>query len=485
MKKFFYTLLLILLVIVSVVLFNTFRFKSDIPVRESLPITTISDSIAKHLSEAIQIKTISFSETLPIDTTEFIKFKAFMEKTYPLVHQKLPRQIFSQFSYMYVWKGKDTTLKPIVLMAHMDVVPVEAEAEKKWTMPSFSGIIDHDTIWGRGAIDDKSSVIAIMEAAEQLLHDNFQPQQTIYFCFGHDEEVSGKQGAAKMAEWFKSNNIRPHLVIDEGGQVDTEHFKDVKRPVALLGVGEKGYVNVDLTVEIPGGHSSMPQSETAIDVLNKGIVNVRAKQMPAIVTDPVQELLNRVGSSGGFINRMALSNMWLFKKLLIGKFEKNNGTNAMVHTTIVPTIVKGGIKDNVVPSVAMATFNSRILPGQTSDDVLNYIKKAVNDERITVKKQAIFHTEPSTLTPFDHKGFHDVEDAVYKTIPDVMTAPFLMLGATDSRYFRPFSDAVINFTPYLNVKGFHGINERIPVSDLRNMVFFYQLVMKGPEGKGK
>lgn len=178
-----------------------------------------------------------------------------METTYPTLHQKLSRQVFNEFSYVFKWPGKDSLLKPWVIMAHLDVVPVEAAAENQWSVPSFSGLIKNDTIWGRGTADDKSSAISIMEAAEQLLNEGFVLAQTIYLCFGHDEEISGKRGAGAIAAWFKQNNIHPALVLDEGGQIDTEHFKDLKRPVAVIGVGEKGYFNMDFSVEIPGGHS--------------------------------------------------------------------------------------------------------------------------------------------------------------------------------------------------------------------------------------
>lgn len=477
LKRFIYLILLVLLGIAAVVLFNTFRFSGKIPVRQSLPLTGISDSAALHLSNAIQIKTVSFGDTLPVDTAEFRKFKAFLETTYPTVHQKLPRLIFNEFSYVFKWKGKDTTLKPYVIMGHMDVVPVEAVAEKNWLVPSFSGMIKDDTIWGRGAVDDKASVIAILEAAEQLLKENFQPERTIYLCFGHDEEIAGKRGAAKISAWFKEQKIEPELVVDEGGQVDTEHFKELKRPVAVIGVGEKGYVNIDLTVEKPGGHSSMPQQETAIDILNKAIMHIREHQMPANIPAPIQELFTRIGPGGSFVNRMALSNQWLFKGMLIAQLEKTKETNALIHTTLVPTIVKAGIKDNVIPSVAKATFNSRILPGETSDDVVNFVTKAINDERVTVKKQTISLMEPSAMTSSDHPMFKRMEEITYKTVPGAIVSPYLMIGATDSRYFRPFSSAVLNFAPMTDAKGFHGINERIPVSDLKRMIFYYRLMM--------
>ena len=476
-KRFLYLCLLISLILAAVIIFNTWRYTKSIPVYPSVAITGISDSAAIHLGEAIRIKTISFGDTLPVDTTEFNKFRTFLETTYPTVHRQLPRLIFSEFSYVFTWKGKDTMLQPWVIMAHMDVVPVEAVAEKNWTVPSFSGLIKADTIWGRGAVDDKASAISIFEAAEQLLKENFTPQRTIYLCFGHDEEISGKRGAAKISAWFKEKNISPELVLDEGGQVDSEHFKELNRPVAVIGVGEKGYVNIDLTVEIPGGHSSMPKKETAIDVLNKAIEKVRAVQMPARITPPIAELFNRIGPGGGYINRMALSNLWLFKKMLISQLEKTKETNALIHTTLVPTIVNAGIKDNVIPSVAKATFNSRILSGETSEDVVNFVKQAINDERVIVKKQTISLMEPSTITAADNKMFKKLEAITYKTVPNAVVSPYLMVGATDSRYYRSFSNAVLNFSPMQDAKGFHGIDERIPVSDLKRMIFFYKMII--------
>jgi len=433
------------------------------------------DTAAKHLSEAIQIKTVSFGDTLPIDTAEFLKFRMFMEKTYPLMHSKLEKQSFNQFSYVFKWKGKDSTKAPFVLMAHLDVVPVEAIAESKWTYPSFSGMIKQDTIWGRGAVDDKSSAIAIMEATEQLLKNNFTPERT--FCFGHDEEIAGKRGANIVSKWFKENNIKPAFVLDEGGMIDTEKFKDVKRPVAVIATGEKGFVNVDISVTIPGGHSSQPEKETAIDVLNSAIQKVRSNQMPPIITPPLQSLLERTAAEQSFLKKMIISNMWLFKNTVIKNLEENKQTNAMVHTTLVPTIVKAGIKDNVIPSIANATFNSRILPGQTSDDVVNFVKSAINDDRVSVKKQTISLMEASSSTPSDHPSFKMLESITQKIVPNVLVSPYLMIGATDSRYYRPFSEAVLNFTPMQNAKGFHGIDERIGITDLSRMISFYKLVL--------
>ncbi|MFM1794450.1 MAG: hypothetical protein RL642_835 [Bacteroidota bacterium] len=474
-KRIFITFGILLLGLIAVLLVNTFRF-NPVQGESAQPISIKNyDSAALHLSQALQIKTVSFGDTLPIDTAEFVKFRNFMETTYPLMHQQLERKSFNLFSYVFTWKGKDTSLAPYVLMAHTDVVPVEAIAESKWSYPSFSGTIEKDTIWGRGAVDDKGSAIAIMEAVESSLREGVQPKRTIYLCFGHDEEISGKRGAAIFSKWFDSSNIKPALVLDEGGMVDTERFKKTGRPVAVVGTGEKGYTNIDLTVELPGGHSSTPVKETAIDILNQAIVKVRAKQMPAIIVPPVQDLLSRTGAAESFFTKMVMANMWLFKGTIIKQMEASNQTNAMIHTTLVPTIVKAGIKDNVIPSIAKATFNSRILPGQTSDDVVEFVKKAINDERVIVKKQTISLFEASATTAADHPTFKKIESLTQKVLPNVLVSPYLVVGATDSRYFRPFSEAVLNFSPMQDVKGFHGIDERLGVGDLNRMISFYRL----------
>lgn len=480
MKRSWIKIVVALFAILLIVMaYNTLRAPKPQPDVATASIPVISDSAATHLSKAIQIKTISKGDTLPIDTAEFVAFRQFLEKSYPLVHQQLSRQIFNEFSYVYAWKGKDTTLAPYVLMAHMDVVPVEAVAEKNWSVPSFSGAIKNDTIWGRGAVDDKVAVIAIMESVENLLKEGHIPSRNIYISLGHDEEVSGKRGAKVISAWFKEQGIQPALVLDEGGQIDLQHFKSIERPVAVVATGEKGYMNIDLSVEIPGGHSSMPVKETAIDVLNKAIVQIRAKKMPGEMIEPVRELVRRTSAYESFFTRMVTNNLWLTQKLVISQLEKTKESNAMVHTTLVPTIVQAGIKDNVIPTVARATFNSRILPGQTSDEIVQFIKEAVNDERVVIKKQTISLMEPSSFTPHTHPAFLHIENIIRKSVPKVVVSPFLMIGATDSRYFRSFSDAVLNFSAVQDVKGFHGIDERIGITDLHRMIYFYQQLLQG------
>ncbi|MFN5692486.1 MAG: M20/M25/M40 family metallo-hydrolase, partial [Bacteroidota bacterium] len=465
-------LLAAFLVLIGILVFNTPKQSQPAKGNSIEPIPAAGDSAAWHLSRALQIKTVSKGDTLPIDTAEFVAFRQFLESSYPLIHRQLQRQIFNEFSYLYRWKGKDSSLAPWVLMAHTDVVPVEAAVEKNWSVPSFSGAIKNEPLGGRGAVDDKSSVIAIMEAIENLLQLGFIPERTIYIALGHDEEVAGRRGARVISDWMREQKIRPAFVLDEGGQIDTEHFKELGRPVAIIATGEKGYTNIDLSVELPGGHSSMPAKETAIDILNKAVVAVREKQIPGSITPVVEEMIRRTTAPGPFLKRMVTHNLWLTEPLVKMEMEKSKETNALIHTTLVPTIVQGGIKDNVIPSTAKATFNSRILQGQSSDDVLTFVKKAVNDERVLIKKQTKSLMEPSSITPFRDPSFLQLERIIKNAVPNVIVSPFLMIGASDSRYFRDFSEAVLNFSAIQNMKGFHGIDERIGIKDLDRMIWF-------------
>lgn len=473
-------LLAALLLLIGILVLNTSKKGEPDNSIVIQKIPSAGDSSVLHMSRAIQIKTVSKGDTLPIDTAEFKAFRQFLESSYPLIHQRLERQIFNEFSYLYKWRGKDSSLAPWVLMAHQDVVPVESAAEKNWSVPSFGGIIKNDTIWGRGAVDDKSSLISIMEAIEKLLQQGFIPARNIYVSLGHDEEVAGKRGARAISNWMREQKIRPALVLDEGGQIDTEHFKDLGRPVAIIATGEKRYTNIDLSVEIPGGHSSMPVKETAIDVLNKAIAAVREKQMPGTITPVVEEMIRRTNAPGPFFKRMVTQNLWLTTPLVKWEMEKSKETNALIHTTLVPTIVQAGIKDNVIPTIAKATFNSRILQGQSSDDVLIFVKKAVNDERVVITKQTKSLFEPSTVTSFNHPSFIRIERIIRKSMSNMLVTPYLWLGATDSRYFRDFSEAVLNFSAIQNMKGFHGIDERVGIKDLDRMIWFYRELLQIP-----
>jgi carboxypeptidase PM20D1 len=476
-KKLLSLITLLLIILIAVVLIRTFLYAKKIPRRQALEQPPTNDSAIRHMSEAVQIKTISYADSLPVDTVEYFKFKKFLERAYPLVHKKLPRQIFNKFSYLFTWQGKNKILSPYVIMAHTDVVPVEAATANKWSVAPFGGAIKDSMIWGRGVVDDKGCVIPIFEAVEDLLRQNFQPERTIFLSFGHDEEISGTRGAAAVASWFKQQGIHPELVIDEGGEITMENFPELGRPIAAIGVGEKGYLSFQLSVEKTGGHSAMPEKETAIDILSKALVNLRKKQMPFKMTEPMSELLNRIGPGMPFSKRMALANQWLFLPVLKNEFEKNHVTNSLFHTTIVPTVLIGGFKDNVIPTIATAIVNSRNLPGDTQSDVVAFMEKQINDTRVRITPKKI-NSDASPITASGSPAVKKIEDLCYQVMPGVVPVPFLLMGGTDSRHFNEVSNGVIRFAASIDAKGYHGIDERLPISDFKRMIFFYTLLIK-------
>ena len=469
---------LLVLLVAAVLLFNTFRSRPW-PLHKAAALQPLPDSAIVHMSNAIRIATVSPEDTTNIDSVHFNQFRIFLEQSYPLVHRQLSRTIIKDYSYVFEWKGADTSLQPVILMAHYDVVPVEPSAIKLWSVAPFSGAIKDSIIWGRGAVDDKAAVISILEATENLLRNGFKPVRTILLCFGHNEESTGT-GAIAIVDYLQKKHIRADMVIDEGGEITTGKMKDVQRPVAMIGVGEKGYVTFELSVEKPGGHSSKPANETAIDILAKALYKLRSVQMPIKLTEPVKEFLHRIsGSSDDFFNKLALNNLWLFKSTVQKTLSSTPEGDAMQRTTIVPTILESGIRENVIPTNASAIVNSRILTGETTRETEDFIKKAINDDRVIIKIKGDFNTEPSPLTDINSPAFKRMEEAVYQTVDDVIPVPYVMLGASDSRNYRSISNGVVNFTPLMNSKGFHGIDERLPVKDFQRSINFFTIIITG------
>ena len=477
-KKLLGLIFIALIVLIAVLLFNTFTTKPWPVVTSINNPAPLPDSAVKHLSEAVQIPTISINDTAAIDTPAFKKFGEFIQTAYPLVSSKLEKTLINGLAFVFKWAGQDTALPPIILMGHYDVVPVEASVISEWKAPPFSGLVTDSCVWGRGSVDDKASVISVLEGTEAMLRKAFVPKRTIYLCFGYDEETNGTSAKA-IVEYLQQKNVHPQMVLDEGGEITEEQKSLVDRPIAVIGVAEKGYASFELTVEKEGGHSSKPAKETAIDILVAALYKLHSKTPPVTLTPPVQEFLHRVGSSSpSFITRMASDNMWLFKGVVEGKLAQQPEGSAMLHTTVVPTIIQTGVKDNVIPSTATAIVNTRILTGETVASVQEYIKEAVQDDRVQIKRISRFGGDPSEATSIESAAFKRLESAVYKNVPGVIPAPYLMIGATDSRAYRAISNGVLNFLPMTDGKGYHGINERLPIRDLQRSINFMMTLIE-------
>lgn len=478
MKKIILFILAILLVLIGVVAFKTITAPNLQTNIKANPAPALDSNSLNHFQQAITYQTISFGDVAKWDSLPFIHFRKFLETTYPLVHQKLAREIINKYTLVYKWQGKNTALNPFILMAHQDVVPIEESTKKQWRCEPFAGTVKDGFIWGRGTTDDKINLISILESAEKLLHQNFQPERTVYFVFGHDEEIGGKQGAVKVAALFKQRNIKADLVIDEGGILTKEKVPGLRKTIALIGTAEKGYLSLKISVNKPGGHSSQPDQETAIDILLKAIVRLRENPFEARFVDATQDFMRYTGPSMHFPNNMAFANTWLFKSLIVKNYEKSGTGNAMIRTTAVPTIVDAGIKDNLVPTLATAIVNFRLLPGDSAAFIVRSVNKIINDQRVAVEQYDNNISEASPTTPTTSLAFQRVDSIVKRSYKDVISAPFLLIGATDSRHFTEVSDNIVKFSPMLDPIGFHGIDERVSLESFQHSLWFFEQFLR-------
>jgi carboxypeptidase PM20D1 len=478
MKKLLWSLIIIIGLLLIIIVIRTIAFKSMQIESSSASLPVFGDESTTHLSQAISFPTISLAPDTPVDTTAFEGFHKFLSEAYPLIHSKLKKEVFSSFSLLYTWEGKDVNMKPVILMAHMDVVP--AGETDSWSKPPFSGENDGTYIWGRGTLDDKAAMISIMEAVEKLLAGNYQPERTVYLAFGHDEEISGYKGAAVIAASLRERGVDAEFVIDEGYAVTVGMVPMIKKPVALIGTSEKGYLSVKMTVEMEGGHSAYPGKESAIIVLNKALNNVIDNQMKARISGPVDDFIRYIGPEMPFYAKAIFANKWLFKGIILKIYEGGRSSNALVRTTTAPTIFNAGVKDNVIPTKAEAVVNFRILPGETSNDVTEHLKKVISDNRVVI--QALEGTrEPAPVSPVDVPGFEIINRTIRQVYPEALIAPTMMIAASDSRKYIEVSRNIYNFAPIIvtseDLSRTHGLDERNKIDDYkRGIGFYYQLI---------
>lgn len=484
MKKFFKIIGLLLVLFVAYILFKTFTFTSQQLEVDPVAKIAVPEGAVARLSEALKIKTISFEDEADFDSAAFEAFNQFLATQFPLADSLLEKQLFNQYSHLYTWQGTNPGLAPIILMAHLDVVPIASPDQ--WTEDPFGGAVKDGVIWGRGTIDDKFSVLGILESVEMLLAEGFQPQRTIYLSFGHDEEVGGEKGAEAIVAYLKEKGVKAEFVLDEGYAITQQLIPGVQPDVAFIGVAEKGSSTIELVVEQEGGHSSRPDKETSIDILANAIAKLKANPMEATFSVAMHGFMDQIGPEMPFVNKMGFANRGIFKSLIVNTYENASGAgNALLRTTTAPTIFQAGIKENVIPYRARALVNFRIIPGQTGDDVMAHVVNTVDDERVQVQFHG-FNTDPSPVSPMDSEGYNIINTTIKQTFDGVLTAPNLVIAATDSRHFTGISDNVYRFVPYHinedNISSFHGINERIPVSDYEDAIRFYrQLILNSTQ----
>jgi len=467
---------LILLVTILVLLWNTFSNKSIQPQGEAMQALQINgDTATNHLSKAIQYRTIS--DAAYYDEIAFTSFQAFLKEAFPDVFNNFEAINMGNHSLLLKWNGSNQNLKPVLFLGHIDVVPVEEVSRDLWQEDPFKGLIKGGFVWGRGAIDDKSTVIGLLEAATALIEQGFEPARSVYFAFGEDEEVGGINGAMKMAKYFRDQNISFEAIADEGTFLTKNIVPGIsEKPVALIGISEKGYLSVELSCNLEGGHSSMPATETAVSVIAKAVTDLNNNPFPNRICGPVKGFIEYMGPEMPFAQKLAFSNASLLEQLIFNAYSKTGSGSAMIHTTMATTILEGGIKDNVIPGQAKATINMRILSGETIETSIAHLKKTIGDDRVEIK---IIDgaANPSAVSNYESEAFASLGMAVKDVYPDALITPFLMLGATDSRHYEGLSENIYKFMPVLfeseDLARFHGVNERISIENYKKAIQIY------------
>jgi len=471
MKKFFIGLGTLLAIFIAILLINTFTFTSRQILYPAIKQKSLTSNAIQHMQEAVRIPTVSHERGEEFDSTKFIAFQNFLKITYPLVDSLLHKEKINTYSLLYTWQGKSHDIKPVILMAHYDVVPVDEPTWNDWKAGPFSGDIVDKSIWGRGSMDDKASLIAIMESVESLLKEGFQPQRTIYLAFGHDEEIGGNDGAEYLAKTLKDRNIYADFIVDEGGFVLDKFIPGVEKPVALIATAEKGYLTNTLTVTTKGGHSSMPTRDNAIGTLATAIHDMENDQFDYKMIQTSKEFIDYLGPELPFTMKMVFANKWLFGKMILKGLSN--------HTTIAPTIINAGVKDNVLPTKAEAKINHRILPGESSTEVIAHVKKAIHNER--VKITAGETNEPSAITDSDTEAFRILAKTIVEVMPGTIVTPGLTPGGTDTKHYTDVAHYIYRFSPIRFSKdtdGPHSVNEHLPLVDYQNSINFYEQLIR-------
>lgn len=445
------------------------------------PKVAVHAGAAERLARSLRIPTISYENPSAIDVSAFADMHTHLQRAFPRVHAELGREMVADYSLLYSWPGTDPSLRAILLVGHLDVVPVEPGTEDKWHHGPFSGDVADGYIWGRGAIDNKSTVLGTLEAVELLLAERVRPRRTIYLAFGHDEELGGTNGARQVAALLNARGIQLEMVLDEGGVIGDGVLPGITAPVALVGIAEKGFLSVELSTRVHGGHSSLPGPESAIGILSAAVARLDQAPMRPRLDGPTRQLFDRIGPRFPLWQRAMFANLWATRKFVTRKLQESPATNAMVRTTTAATIIEGGTKDNLLPSYARAVINFRILPGDSIASVLAHVQRTVADSRVAIKVTGRFTAEPSAASRIDSERFNILTRSITSVRPDVVVAPYLVVVVTDARYYAALSDNVFRFLPLRltsrDLERMHGIDERIGIAEYEDAIRTYRKLL--------
>ncbi len=444
--------------------------------------TLLAYAGAEHkLGRLVRIQTVSHFSHAEENDDAFASVKTELMRMFPLAAARLLWTFAGPRAILIEWPGSDGALDPVILCAHYDVVPPGDEAG--WNFGPFSGDIVDGFVLGRGSQDTKVTLVAIMESAERLLTKGFTPKRSLYFAFGGDEETGGLDGARSIAALLQERGISASFLLDEGGPVARGIIGFVKRPVALVGISEKGYVDVAVEADGESGHAAMPPRHTASGVVAKAVRAVEDHPFPARITYTLAGFLSSLRPYVSFPYRWLFSNLFITWPMVRHALSRSPGTNALVRTTAAATMLSGSVRENVLPHKARAVFNVRILPGTSVRQALERIERQV--ARHGARAGFAHHGHANEALPessIDHEGYRAIRHAVDEAHPEAICVPFLFMAATDTKHYRDVAKAMYRFSPISQERsdlgGIHGPNEKISVENVRRCCMFYEKLME-------
>ena len=436
--------------------------------------------VEQKLAALVRVPTVSRFEEDQEDDAVFRSFPDELERCFPSLGKRLRRDLIGNRAILYEWTGSDPSLAPLLLTAHYDVVP---PGETEWTRPPFSGDVENGYVWGRGSQDTKVTMVGALAAVERLLAENYSPKRTVYVALGGDEEVGGLRGAGSIGRVLEERGVRASFLVDEGGIVEDGMLSFADRPLALVGIAEKGYLDVEITARGAAGHASMPPRSTASGTLARAVARLESHPFPARLTYTIKSFLADLSPYVPFAYRLLFRNASLTAPLVKAALSASPTTNALIRTTQAATMLSGSDKENVLPDVARAIINVRILPGRSVAGVLSRMSDIVKRDGVSVRSAHEGHNvEPLPESPTDHEGYRAVRSALAAAHPEAATVPFLFSAGTDTKHYKNAAQALYRISPIRqtpeDMKGIHGCNERISIENVRRCALFYYTLIK-------
>lgn len=467
----------------TLILFSILFFTSCSSTKKTVPPADNSspdypfseEAVIDRLIRAIQYPTISYEDISEIDYSPYEEFISFLEEHYPHIHRDTEHRRIGEYSLLFKWTGSRPDLKPAMFIGHYDVVPVSDNTELLWSYEPFGGEMEEGFVWGRGAMDDKSGIMSVIEAAEYLISEGFENERTIYIALHHDEEIGGVNGAKQISEYLESQGVELEYLVDEGPPVAENIIDNIDVPLAMIGVAEKGSVNIELLYHQEGGHSSMPPRQSVISILSRAVNQIERRPMRGYYRGLIVETFEPLIPYMSFTQRLAFNNTWLFSGIIKRELGKNPATNAALRTTAAKTIFEAGFKENVLPVDGRVIINFRIHPNDTIEDVADYVRNRIRNPDIQVRVMERSRNA-SPVSSTRAQPYRMLKRTIEESFDRALVSPSLFVAASDSRHFHNLTSNVYRFRPIRATHDdrarVHGINERIRVSNYFEMVQF-------------